>query len=315
MQRQRLPGDAAGLAARRLQPGDGLYPQLFELAFGERRVAQDLGRERQRFGQLLAPALQRDCRRLQAAADAGPGSQRFEALVDLLARQLPAAAHQHAAGQAGRLIGRRGQAFDVAETEPRVHHHGFATGLLRQQRDLERIAKGEGLGARLQVLRRRVEVLARAHRRAAGIALHQRGDIGRGRYLHAVGSVGGDEAAQGAVAGLQVLRRHPVDVLGGDLLDRVAGEEQQAPVAGGDELRQPHADRIDVGEIQVVGVADAPLGFVHLPCGNRALRQPLDLRDQLGFGLARVAVLGHHRDHAQQSRVAQRFDAGAGGGG
>lgn len=299
----------ARLLALRLDAGDGLQAQLLELVLREVGLAQHLRGQRQRLGQGFALAGEADLRALQAAADGRLGLERIETGHELLVALPRSAAQQHRPHPLRGGIA-PGDGLFVAELETGIDGDGLPAGAARQQRHLQALAQGERLRARGDVLRRRLERLARLHRRPAGVAVDHAGDRRCGRNLGAVRRIGGHEPAQRAVARLQVGGGHPVDVGGRHPGDGVALHEQQAPVARCLVLRQRHRHRVDVVEQVFLVVGDALFRGLHLLPGHRPRHDGLGLAEQFGLGLAGVAILGQHGDHVEQSRIAHAPAAG-----
>ena len=127
-----------------------------------------------------------------------------ELVLQLLARVLRRAAHQHV----GREVGRRPpcpcRLFSSPKRRSIEATTVLAARLLRQQRQLRSRPAAPGASSALDVGWRRVEGLARGGRRVALVVLEHRRDVGRRRDLGAIGLGRRDEHADRAVRRLQV---------------------------------------------------------------------------------------------------------------
>ena len=136
----------------------------------------------------------------------------------------------------------------VAPAQAELRDDRSAARLLRHQRELHAGGQRAADDARLDVLRRRVERLARGHLACAGEALQDRRDVGRGRDLDPLRLVGGIEEAERAVRRPEVGGRDSLDVGAGHFAELFAVEVEEPPVADGDELGERERDRAGVGE-------------------------------------------------------------------
>src|SRR6185436_4110880 len=175
--------------------------ERLELRRRERRLAQDLRHQRERGGQVLLRGLDLQVRLRGASADTGAGLQAIELFANRLPRVLRRPPHQHRAGHA-RVGGLAEQALLVAEAERRADDHRAATRFLRQEGDLEAVLELNAPGSALDVLRGGIERFAGGDDRVAFVILDERVDVRRGRNRRAIGLVGRDVDADGAVARL-----------------------------------------------------------------------------------------------------------------
>ena len=104
------------------------------------------------------------------------------------------------------------------------------------------------LTALLDVLRRRVELLALHDARPALVTLQQFGHFRGFWYLCPLGLSGRVEDAHGPVVARQVFGGDSVDIRGGHFLDAIAMQEEETPVAAAGPFAQPNGK---------------PVGFVH----------------------------------------------------
>jgi hypothetical protein len=133
---------------------------------------------------------------------------------------------------------------------------------------------------------RRVELFAFGHRFASLVVPDHRGDIRPRRHGDSVGPLRGNEHADRAVVRPQVFGRDRLNLLGRHLLDAVAVQEEQPPIALRGPIAQVDRDLRAVAHLQL------------------ALLQDL-LADAVDF-LLRNAFLADAFDRFQQ-RVADRF--------
>ena len=195
------------------------------------------------------------------------------------------------------------QALFAAELQFQHDADGAALGFLRQQGALQAVRQGEALGARFDIVGARVERLALRHDGAARVAGQLRRHVGVGRHNGAVRRIGGDETAQGAVRALQVFLGRRLHLRRRQLVELVALQEEQTPVAGRQGLRQGNrqARRVRGGQFDL---------FVQLLLDARHFR----IRDRLRFQLFQhfqhgrlrrieVAIDGHQRAEQVVARL------------
>ena len=303
-------GHRLRFAALGLDAGDVLGAQLLELGLGEGGRLEHLRDERHHFGQVLPGGGGAHAQALGAAVEAHARLEVIEAAADLLAGHRPGAAREHGRRQAARALAAH-HVVELAEAQRHADGHRVAAGFLGQQRQFGAVGQFGHRGAAVDVGGRRIEGFARGHGSAAPVVGDQRGHVRRVGDFGAVGRVGGDEARQRAVAGLEVGLGHARDVLRGHRLDAVALQEEQAPVARGDGFRQRGGGGVGVVE-QKLGVLEqlgARLG--HFVVGEGRGVGLLHLLDQLGGHRHVVAVAGQLRQHQHRAGLGQLPGTGA----
>ena len=159
------------------------------------------------------------------------------------------ASHEHRAGELPGHVA-VGETLFVTEAQCQVRDDRVAPGLLGKQRYLQS-ADRRSRGPRLDVLRRRVERFAGGDGRAPLVVLQHRNQVGLRRHLDAVGLLCRDEHPDGAVARLEVLRRHTARIVGGHLSKAIAVQEEQAPVAHADPFAHLQAHAVGGVELQL----------------------------------------------------------------
>jgi hypothetical protein len=295
-----LAGERRRVAALRLGARDRGAAQLLELLCRESGLAQHLGHQAQRRNQVLA--LHLDARAV--AADRDAGVQPVEGVLDLRAAQLMRAAHQHAPGEAARHFAVH-EALLVAPVQCEVGHHAAAAGLLGQQRGADAVGQRAPDHARLDVLRRGIEGLTKAHALAALVAGERGLQVGRRRDLRALGAFGRHEHSEHAVGRLEKLLGDALHVLERDLAQPVAIQEEQAPVADRGKLRKGAHERrgLEFAFLEVVQQPGAgPLDFLG---GDLVPAQIFDHLEQRATRRLELAVLGQRGAEIDEARVVQ----------
>jgi hypothetical protein len=133
----------------------------------------------------------------------------------------------------------------VADVLAQVDGDGLAAVLLRQQRQLDAARRGQR-GALHDVGLARLEVFRAQGRGLRLEVLQQAFHAGRRRDHGALRRVVREEGAGDAVVALEVAFPMPRHLLRRDLVDAVAADEEQAPVAQRDHFRQRHADLLRI---------------------------------------------------------------------
>src|SRR4029450_10675674 len=105
-------------------------------------------------------------------------------------------------------------------------------------------ARRRPCGARFDVLRGGIERFAGGDDVASLVILEERDEVWLRGHLDAMGLRRRNEHAAGAIAWLEVLRRHPPRIVHAHFAEAVAVEEEQPPVAHADPLAELEADAI-----------------------------------------------------------------------
>ncbi len=117
---------------------------------------------------------------------------------------------------------------------------------------------------------------------AALVAVDEPGDLGRGGDRRAVGLVGRDEGAGRPVAGPEVAPGDLLDLLGGDLLEAVAAEEIQPPVAPRGPPAQLDRQPVRVGGLLLDVLEEVDLGPLDLlPVSGSSLTPSTTFKDHV----------------------------------
>ncbi len=289
------------VGALRLGAGERGALHLVEFLRRERRLAQHFGDQAQRRLQVLAPHLERRA----FAVHRDRGVQLVEGILDLGAALLLRAPHQHAAGEVARHLAAE-ETFLVAPVQRERRHHAPAARLLRQERGAHVVRQALSHHARLDVLRRGIESLAQAHAGAVGlVGIERRLPVARGRDVGAIGCFGGDEGAHHPVRGLEVALRDALHVGGRDLLQALAVQEEQPPVAHRGELRQRAHVRsgLELGLLEIVQERDArALDFL---VAHRIALQAFHCRVQRFARCIELAVLRQRGSEVHEPGVVQ----------
>ena len=217
--------------------------QLFEFFFREGRGAQHLGHQFQGLGQVGAHRLD-GC---AFAAYAHLRAQLVEGVAQLLARVLLRAAHQHGAGDAaggGAVF----LAALVAPADAQRRDDSAAAGFLGQHHQLHATGQGAADHTLLDIGRGRVKGVSSGDLGLALVVFERECEVGHGGNLRPLRFCRRNEHTQRAVARLEVKRGGRLYFGQFDLLDAVAVQEQQAPVADGDVLGDGGRQGARVGE-------------------------------------------------------------------
>ncbi|MNU32041.1 hypothetical protein D3C71_205730 [compost metagenome] len=228
-----------------LRAADALALQFQEFRFAQGRLLQHLRQQVHGGRQVLALAHQHGGHALGAARNRHLRAQLVELVLHFLARQFIRAARQQI-GRVDTHLRLAAQVLFAADLQFQHDADGAALGFLRQQGALQAVRQGEARGARFDIVGTRVECFALRHDSAARVASQLRRHVGVGRHDRAVRRIGGNETAQGAVRALQVFLGRRLHLRRRQLVELVALQEEQAPVASRQGLRQGdrHARRV-----------------------------------------------------------------------
>ena len=210
--------------------GQFLFADLFKLLLRECRLFQDLRDQLQNGRQTVSPGFDADVQAIGAPGNSHLRLQPVELVLDLLAVMLFGSTDQ-----SGDRDGTRGieahQAADGAEVEADDGVDGVAARLLGKQRNLHPIGHLQAFHAGFDVGRGRIENLTLAHGRFALVILHERIYVRCGRNLSAIRLGIGNELSDGAVGTLEVGGGHALYIFRRYLLDAVAVDIEQTPIA------------------------------------------------------------------------------------
>ena len=300
MASQHIGHHSAGLLAALLQGRQRLAPHLLQRVSREGWLAQQPPHQLDHLGQVLPHRGDVDRPPLLRRSHTHLGAQGVQTVPDLLAGE-SGATLVHQRGAQGRDRREALERLHITKTQRQSGMDHATARALGQERHLQARRQGRQLGAGVQVLGRGVEAFHLRGGRVASEVLQGRSQVHTGWRRGAVGLRHGQVGGQRTVVPLEVLRGHAVDVFHGHGTHMVAVQEEQAPIAARDGVRQRHAHALGVGEAQLPGVEPLLAHAFQLLRRDRLGGQAVDGGQQLGTRL--VHVLPGRQLRAQEHRA------------